>query len=671
MSTSPELERFIEARQRRLVRLYQDAYAELVSRLARQKFYGLSTEFTGNLLRDVERTLTRLDGEMVTWIQDTFPDVYRDSSDQTLVDLSRRYHMAGLSGSFAQVHQDAVRRLMADTFRDIAAATQNVRAELKRAIRDAAKGIFRLGEVTGETRVQMTKRLVSRLAARGFTAEYDAKGKYIRLAEYSDRLSYERYAELMMENHWVGFVDAAGRRWDLLNYSEMLTRTKIREAVSRGTEDRLRANGLDLVQIVGPTIVVDWCGEYRGKVFSINGNSTEFPPLASIPNGGCPMHPRCVLGGTFVTGPRPVMSFSRWHEGEIVVIRTASGNELSVTPNHPVLTPEGWVASGLLNERDQVIRYLGQQGMVDAADPDYVDIPTRIEEITCSLGHSGSVFARSVPVAAEDFHGDGVGSNVCIVRADGLLGNDRDSTISKPSGQDSFCLAGVATSTLHAEGAARKLFNRVLLAADRIMSGGSQSQSSFRRKACQSEPGRFGHVGGLLNAEFGQAPLNGGVMDTKRTGDVALGFPGLVAVKDLLAIKGQRFVGMRRLGSAQGDTQLDKSSLEGGGTDTHTLSQGLQPFAGQIAFDTIIQVERRAFSGHVYNLQTKYSWYACNSIITHNCKDVEAPFVAKFHEVEELTAAQMPADSRWLGKNKANGHADQSVLNKMYRAVKT
>jgi hypothetical protein len=293
MSTSPEIERFIEAQQRRLVRLYQDAYQEVVRRLARQKLYGMSTEHSDALLRDIERTLIRLDEDAADWLKDTFPDVYRDSSDQTLVDLSRRYHMGGLSGSFAQVHNDAVRRLMEDTFKDIAAATQNVRNELKRAIRDAAKGIFRLGEVTGETRVQMTKRLVGELARKGFTAEYDARGRYIRLAEYSDKLSYERFAELMMENHWVGFVDAAGRRWDLLNYSEMLTRTKIREAVSRGTEDRLTANGLDLVQIVGPTLVVDWCGEYRGKVFSISGESDEFPPLASTPNGGTPFHPRC------------------------------------------------------------------------------------------------------------------------------------------------------------------------------------------------------------------------------------------------------------------------------------------------------------------------------------------------------------------------------------------
>lgn len=293
MSTSPEIERFIEVQQRRLVRLYQDAYAEVVRRLARQKLYGLSTEHTEALLRDIERVLTRLDADTAAWLRETFPDVYRDSSDQTLVDLSRRYHMEGLSGSFAQVHNDAVRRLMADTFADVAAATQNVRENLKRAIRDAAKGIFRLGEVTGETRQEMTKRLVGELAARGFTAEYDERGRYIKLAEYEGRLSYERYAELMLENHWVGFVDAAGRRWDLNNYAEMLTRTKVREAVSRGTEDRLTANGLDLVQIVGPTIVVDWCGEYRGKVFSISGRSTEYPPLSSCPNGGTPFHPRC------------------------------------------------------------------------------------------------------------------------------------------------------------------------------------------------------------------------------------------------------------------------------------------------------------------------------------------------------------------------------------------
>src|SRR3954464_974526 len=44
-----------------------------------------------------------------------------------------------------------------------------------------------------------------------------------------------------------------------------------------------------------------------------------------------------------------------WYEGSLVTIKTASGNELSVTPNHPILTRSGWISASTLKEGDGVI----------------------------------------------------------------------------------------------------------------------------------------------------------------------------------------------------------------------------------------------------------------------------------------------------------------------------
>jgi diphthamide synthase subunit DPH2 len=86
-------------------------------------------------------------------------------------------------------------------FKDIAEAINFMAENLKEAVREAAKEIYQIGIITGETRYNMTKQLRKELNQKGFTVYYDSKGKYISFREYADSLLSEQ---------WVGFVDAAG-----------------------------------------------------------------------------------------------------------------------------------------------------------------------------------------------------------------------------------------------------------------------------------------------------------------------------------------------------------------------------------------------------------------------------------------------------------------------------
>jgi len=69
----------------------------------------------------------------------------------------------------------------------------------------------------------------------------------------------------------------------------------------------------------------------------------------------------CFVGETKVESPSPIeRSYVREYSGLLVTIKTALGNELTGTPNHPILTGKGWVALGLLKEGDQVISRIGE-----------------------------------------------------------------------------------------------------------------------------------------------------------------------------------------------------------------------------------------------------------------------------------------------------------------------
>ncbi len=266
-----------------LILVYRDAYQTLMARLTAQEVRGLSTAHTKALLSDIEEIISQLKQYQLDWINHTIPLGYQEGSDAVVDKLTKRYGMTDINVSFGGIHTQAVNAIVRDTFNDIAAATNFMAENLKQAIRNAAKEQYQIGLITGETQRGMTKGLVGELNKKGFTAYLDEKGRYIPLREYANTLLSEQ---------WVGFVDKAGRRWDLLNYSEMLTRTKVLEATNVGTENRLTQNGMDLV-LISSHHADDWCRFYENRVFSISGKSSEYPPLSQVPNGGCPMHPRC------------------------------------------------------------------------------------------------------------------------------------------------------------------------------------------------------------------------------------------------------------------------------------------------------------------------------------------------------------------------------------------
>lgn len=266
-----------------LVRVYKDAYMEVVNQLKRQLERGLSTRHAEALIQDIQEIIRQLDEYTYDWLVANVPLAYEIGSE-TAVQKLAQYGLPNISVSFGAVHLEAVRAIVVDTFQSVAGATKMMEQTLIRTLRDSSKGIFQRGLVTGETRRRLTKELMLDLAGKGFTYFEDEKGRYIKLKDYIDFIA---------EDSWVGFVDAAGRKWDLLNYTEMLTRTKTAEAVSRGTENRLTENGLDLVYIVTSPACDDWCMFYAGKVFSISGTSKKYPPLREAPNGGTPFHPRC------------------------------------------------------------------------------------------------------------------------------------------------------------------------------------------------------------------------------------------------------------------------------------------------------------------------------------------------------------------------------------------
>jgi len=323
-----------------------------------------------------------------------------------------------------------------------------------------------------------------------------------------------------------------------------------------------------IVDSVGsPALTYTWRhGYYRTpKVpdavhLSFNGyTASSFDEFGSQYPGD---HYNCFIGSTVVSGPGPRGATLRYYEGDVIELTTASGQFLTATPNHPILTDHGWVAAGLLDEGSDVVRCVDAERVAGLIPGDYQS-PTVIEEVTRAFGESAGVVSRSVPVATKDFHGDGVGSEVATVWADRYLRDSDDSAFSEPASESDF--VGAAS--------------RVGLPSD-------------------SSSGKV--LGRVRNATFGGVSVDssgGSVLGSLSSGEDH----GLLG------------------DSSDSDSVSTESAGERGSVDAERLGESLEGLAGCVAFDQIVKVNRRWFAGHVYNLQTVTGWYLAESIVVHNC----------------------------------------------------
>lgn len=205
----------------------------------------------------------------------------------------------------------------------------------------------------------------------------------------------------------AAFRDARGRTWDLATYAEMSTRTAAQRAMTQAHTETLLADDVRLVIVSNAPQECERCRPWEGKVLAIGfQRGTSFPTLADAERAGL-FHPNAVLGNQAVRALGSIENGVRsWYEGPSVHLTTANGNQVTVSPNHPVLTSNGWCAADLLREGDQVFTQSGAGSRgPSVVDEDFDQVPAMFDDVFDALRAHG--LNTSVPAAADNLHGDG------------------------------------------------------------------------------------------------------------------------------------------------------------------------------------------------------------------------------------------------------------------------
>ena len=370
--------------------------------------------------------------------------------------------------------------------------------------------------------------------------------------------------------------------------------------------------------------------EWQGKVYSRSGRSTEYPSLVDATGYGtvtglCGAN--CVVGDTKVSGPNALAAYRRKYSGEIVTIRTALGHNLTVTPNHPILTPHGWVAANKLSKGDYVFSRVNSDGMPLGVRPNKYEREPSIKNEFNALGDTFGV--NSFLGSTTDFHNDGIkNQNVDIVFVDSKLMRNADSKALKHFSEASLFNASRFSNISFGSSSLTKVGMSLFSSSDSIMSGFANKASFFRRisrhLSLHGQTATFG-----IDSAFFKPISNRRLGNTKLLGDNSFIEPFIPKVNDTFDIN-----------TLLTSIGIQAKSFEFAGDNPIPASEMLSHSSDRSPFivepDEIISVDTRMWSGHVYNLSTENAWYFANSIVTHNCYHYMTPYVPGYSQLPDM-----------------------------------
>jgi hypothetical protein len=295
--------------------------------------------------------------------------------------------------------------------------------------------------------------------------------------------------------------------------------------------------------------------------FVVGGAAIDFP---GDPAGPAEEVIQCVIGSTQVEWPWQLIygTTRRLHSGPMVQLTTANGHELTVTPNHPVLTTTGYVPAGLLRPGQYVMATL------NPPPPEVRDAPTSAQQVhgaLCKAGESERVMGSRM-----DFHGDGTYDEIEVVGANGYLPEYRHPR------------------------ALRQLQEFDLVGLD----------------------SRERPLSGLSGAVVARVPVRGDSYG--RFADSLVGRPG--EDTSFGGTEPSHPESVRVTSAADFQAQLRQTPDDGRTADTDFSAHLQYALAAGMAPCEIIEVNRLTGDHEVYNLSTSNHWFTGNGIALHNCR---------------------------------------------------
>lgn len=228
-------------------RLYDDAEAALLERLAAAleadiespRWAELKLAAIGNLRTAVEAVAEALQTDTDGAVRRALVEAYNRGRQAAVAELGALDIGRELAAQRTLPNAPAVDRLAASMAEDTRPLYQRITRAVVDVFRRIVATVSGTQLLTGITRRQASQRALDQFAARGVT----------------------------------GFVDRAGRRWDMASYAEMAVRSVTARAAVEGHIDALAEIGVGLVIVSDAPLECPLCRPWEGETLSLGGQS--------------------------------------------------------------------------------------------------------------------------------------------------------------------------------------------------------------------------------------------------------------------------------------------------------------------------------------------------------------------------------------------------------------
>lgn len=214
------------------------------------------------VMKQVQEIVKEADQNVQAWIKVEIPAFYEMGMQEALLDLNERGSAVRIDKGFANFHREAIEALAQDTYQNVSSGMAGMTRTAERVIsmsaRESITTQIAKGQITGADTRSIAKQVENVLKAEGLSA----------------------------------ITDKNGRKWDLMRYGEMLTRTKLTQAHNSGTVNRMVESGYDLVIVSSHGGSCDLCAPFEGKILSATGRNKGYISLDEAQSEGL-FHPNC------------------------------------------------------------------------------------------------------------------------------------------------------------------------------------------------------------------------------------------------------------------------------------------------------------------------------------------------------------------------------------------
>lgn len=351
-------------------------------------------------------------------------------------------------------------------------------------------------------------------------------------------------------------------------------------------------------------------------IFSVGASRMYFPGDTSLAAQAKEII-NCLHPDTKLNFSTPNALTRHWYEGEMITVATRSGNKITVTPNHPILTTRGWVGASKLKHGDSVVcaRSIGK---IVTSFMNVKNVVPTIEQIYGSINQARD--SMRVCASRVNFHGDIPKQDVDIKFIDNSLRSDIVSKIFDPFLHLTLPSADLTQGNSLCVGLLDKPIVRFKPPFNRFISSGSKLLPFFKSRICHSLAHRFRSIscfvtrvfnnffGGASNYSiFNRYCINGhsaNVIGDNTFRDIAV-FP---QVSSLFVVLGVGF------------SNIHKNSIQNALSFSRNFFDFCRGYAVKVHLDNIVSVHSFAYSGYVYNLEDEKEYYVADNIVNHNCR---------------------------------------------------